>query len=548
MMLKKDLLSTAAWLLAALLGLGLSGCAGTSSVVGNDVQGQDLKQLLPPLPLEAEPRTAATPHTREVSGLDTYTRGGNTVEIGDSLYLRPPEGETSFAVYELDTGGQPVLGAEVQLWVFTGPAFLAISDYDASRWQILGTGESGYNELPVTASSASPSGVIYVAVIATHEADIRIYGASITVDHPGWTLYTVDGTVGIGTGVSLFVQDGTPMMAYSGAQEYAIYLSRATVPLPDSAAQWHSMVVSTGSEISHIGTPLGAASVDGKPAVAFVERLERYVVYAYADIAEPDSLADWNTVQVFDAENNLGYQVRLAECAGTPRIIFRQSFRPAYLAASSTAQPGPGDWTVTEITTGEETASRTALTSITDLPVCCLITNLGEGNGLHVGYASVHTPAGPEDWALVPVHNWLDAGGYSALSVQTIDAQDRPVVSYIQDYWHGSLYLARPLVETPSGVDDWLRIALDSNVEETDIAVVDNRPFVIYHKEGNAEIKCAWATIAEPTASADFDFYTIQEELATEFTFVSCAAIGTTPVIAYQDPTENNLKFGYLSE
>jgi len=546
-MSKHALLSSAIRLAAAVWIICLLGCAGRGNFGESGPHEQGPEQLLPALPLGADPRTASTPFINQVSGLDTYKRGGNTVEIGDSLYLRPTAGTTAVAVYELDTGGLTLMSVEVRLNVSAGEPFLAISDYSALCWQIAGIGESGYNELPATAASVSPGGLIYVAVLATHASDIRIFGASITVDRPGWTIYTVDSEVGSGSDVSLFVQNGLPMMAYGSGQFDAVYFARATVPLPNNATQWVTMVVAS-SDLNQYGIPLGAASVAGKPAVAFFEKQEYGLNYAYADVAEPSSVVDWNIALAYDASYFLGNQIRLADCAGTPRIIFSRFSGPACLAAANSAQPGPGAWTVTEITPGGENGTRTELTTIDDLPVCCLTTDLGEGNGLHVGYATSQTPSGPADWNIVPVHNWLDAGGYSALSVQTINAQDRPVISYIEDYWHGILFVARPLVDTPSTILDWVRIPLDVNVEQTDIAVVDNRPFVIYHDVGDDNLVCAWAETPEPELLADFDFYIIQEDTATDFSSVSCAAVGTTPVIAYKDPTENNLKFGYLSE
>ena len=131
---------------------------------------------------------------------------------------------------------------------------------------------------------------------------------------------------------------------------------------------------------------------------------------------------------------------------------------------------------------------------------------------------------------------------------QPVGSVVRPVISYINDYWEGSLYVARPLVDAPATTLDWVRCNLDSRVSRTCITTVGDRPFVIYLNTTEDAIKCAWAETASFAGPADFDIITIQQPMNSEFCSVACAAVGDVPVIAYDDDDQHQLRFGFYSE
>lgn len=328
----------------------LAGCAGTVADGSQDaVPKADVLGALPPLPPRDAPRLAATPFTTTMEGNETVARGGSIDEFGDDIYLRPPEDGTAWGLYQLSTDGLDVISTVVRLDVYEGYAYLAISDYDATNWRIVGPVGGGEHELPFGDWALAVSDQFYAAVLACRFSDVRVNRLELTVDRPGWTIYDLPWSAHAGNGVDLFVQDGVLMMAHASSLSPAIHYARATVPLPTTAEQWVDMVVVGTGTFEHAGTPLAGASIAGRPAIAFTEREEWLICYAFADRALPESSADWTVSTIHDDTGATGYTIGLADCLGTPRVAFDSGYSPGHLASTDTAQPAEEDWVVTDL-------------------------------------------------------------------------------------------------------------------------------------------------------------------------------------------------------
>ena len=308
------------------------------------------------------------------------------------------------------------------------------------------------------------------------------------------------------------------------------------------------MTVEAGADGENLGHPLAAASIGGKPAIAYFESVGKHVRYARAISAEPTSSSDWVAHTACPSVGQSQNQIGLAECLGAPRIAFTVYYRRAYLASSATAQPTELDWDLGPVTVDGQPASRPTLTAIDNLPVLTMMTDQGEGMRLHVGYAQVHTPMMPSNWEVVPVEIQL-SGAASSIAVQQIGEDLRPVVSYIvSNYYVGSAYVARPTVNAPAGTLDWAYARLDGHVKATDVTVVDGRPFAIFYNDDEGAIRCAWSRIAEFENRYDLEFFTLAEDAAIGFASVATAAVGDVPVIAYYDDASQQLHFGFFIE
>ncbi|GEM_PF-1463708 len=539
-------LLTYARLALPLLLIWLVGCGGPAPASLGAAPATEVLERLPPLPPRDAPRLASTPFTTTIEGNETFSRGGNIDEFGLDIYLRPPAGGTAWGLYQLSTDGLEVISTLVRLDVYEGAAYLAISDYDARTWRIVGPLSSDEHELPFGEWALAVGDRFYVAVLACRSSDVRVNRLELTVDRPGWTIYDLPWSAHAGNGVDLFVQDGVLMMAHAGMLAYAIHYARATETLPTTAEQWvHFTVVGT-DVYQHPGTPLAAASIAGRPAIAFTDREEWQICYAWPDSPEPTELSDWTLSTIHDDAGATGHTIGLAECVGTPRVAFDSGYSPGHLAAADTSQPADEDWVVTDLTDAAGDTTRVNLTAIDDRPVACLITNVSGGKGLHVGYADSDSPIGPAAWNIVPVHNWLNAGSWSSIGQQQIDGSVRPVVSYINDYWTGAVYVARPLLHYPVDALDWVRCYLDGRSSGTDLAVVDNRPVIIYCQEEDEAIRVALATTAEFEDATDFEIFTLQQDFTPDTRSVAAAAVGDVPVIAWRDTTGSGLKFGFF--
>jgi len=538
-----------------LFALSFAGCSGrdTPQVVSSGLTLAEVLELLPPLPRADAPRLASTPFAISLSGAETAARGDNCDESGSNLYLRPPSGETAWAMYTLDTGGLEVLSVVVNLSLSDCSAYVAQPDYGRTVWRIFEQDTYGEVEVPVDEQSISAEDQIHIAVLACDDVEVGINGVALTVDRPGWTIYPVVDTPGIGGGVDLIVVGNKPMMAYRSntTPQGAVMFARATAELPTIAGQWITMAVEAGEGDVAVGNGLVAAVVNGKPAIAYaahsLDALSWWIRYARATSAEPEDFTEWNVHTACPPTVGTQVQLGLCECYGAPRIAYcpLTDNHRAYIACSAVPASEPGDWDYYPVTAEEQRAYWPALTTIDNLPVLAMKTE----ELMHLGYAQVPTPTGPPSWSTMPAEIMANTGSLLSIAVQQIGEDQRPVVSYIDGDFVGGIRVARPTTNTPAGPDDWVRCLIDWLVKATDISVTDNgRPFAAYYNSTDGEICCAIANIVEFENPEDFDVFTLHEDPAMTAAHVSAACIGTVPTVAFWDDSCEQLKFGFYIE
>lgn len=549
----KAAFSAWATLLIALATIALGGCSGARLDTQTPIalQVEEMRSLLPPLPPRDEPRSSSAPVTRMIEGNETHRRGGDCEDVDTDVILQSPPDGTAWVVYRLYTEGRDIIEVvpRILLEEEESSAYLALSDYEQQAWRIIPQPIPGSGAWPVFVPdwAVNDSDFYYLAVLTCLGDSARVDKVSHNFEEPDWTTYDLTWSELSGNGVDLIVQDERPMIAYSNPSANAVFFARGTCAIPNAPSQWVQMTAAAGAEFPMASTPLAITSVAGKPAIAFTEREEWKVCYAWADQAEPDVREDWTVTTIFDADEPdiISDQIGAAECLGTPRVAFNTGSGPGYLASAMTSQPTDLDWSVTHISDVEDEPSRFSLTTIEGKPVIGMISSIGGGRGLHAGYAASHTPPTPADWNIVPVHNWSEAGGKSSIASQLIGEDQRPVFSYVSGLWNGQLHLARPLIDEPVTDGDWLRCILDGRADCTDLAVLNDRPLVIFRNSDENSIKIARAITPEFEDATDFDIITIQEDV-TSGPSVSIAVVGSSILICYYDGEAQLLKFGYL--
>lgn len=537
------------WMLLLLLIIP-SGCVGSSSGGGHRISPAALfdSQLLPPLPLAGESRIASAPDTTELDGDQTFDRGGQWEESGGNLILTSDTASSSWAMYELLTGGHPVIQAAVHFELLEDATFfIAVADYSTSTWRF--SEVTGGNEftVPLTADAVSGAGAVYLVVLAAQGSSVEIDKVELTIDHPIWTVYTFPFV--FYRGLTMFVQDGMPAIAYliDTLNTDTVYYMRATVPLPTTPEQWTSHVVEARGLPEEISDVLTAASIAGKPALVYMEENDDLLIYARAKATTPSSTEDWVVTTVYNADSFLDSQLALAECVGTPRIAFQLNFGAMCLATTTTGQPSPLDWEIVYVTDSEVKANRPAMAAVDNKPIIAMSTDLGEGYGLHVGYAKSHTPPTPTDWDIIPVYPSQYAGYVSSVALQEWDSDLRPVLSYTRDLGDRVLCVSRPTVTEPTSELDWVNCVLESHVSNTAITVADNRPVVVYFSGQAGGIRVAMARTPEFSADTDFEIVTLREGWFSTTASMDAISIDDVPMIAFFDEDADRLAFGYCS-
>jgi hypothetical protein len=143
-------------------------------------------------------------------------------------------------------------------------------------------------------------------------------------------------------------------------------------------------------------------------------------------------------------------------------------------------------------------------------------------------------------WQRYAIDNNGNVGMY--VSMTLIDG--RPALSYY-DSTNGNLKFARALVENPTSSDDWHVHIVDFNHqvgELTSLAVLDGKPIISYFDNDKGNLKFARAKVAEPDATIDWVYHTVDSE-GWVGEYSSVAVVDGLPAISYYDYTNTGLKF-----
>jgi hypothetical protein len=149
------------------------------------------------------------------------------------------------------------------------------------------------------------------------------------------------------------------------------------------------------SNYGDLGYTSSLASIDNRPAIAFVDELAPTTLYyARSTVMCPISTSDWIFTTVASNPGSFYQGISLAAKSpeNVPVILTNDVSTTAavYLQASSSSPSGPGDWNASAIDTG-------VLETGTIVPIPLSVSYL-TSSGLTLALASVNLPTGPADW------------------------------------------------------------------------------------------------------------------------------------------------------
>ena len=230
-------------LLVALLLLVLAGCSSNGQ---RQPEGGD--SLSPPsfnLPWPAgPPRQASFGIVLAVNGDDPYASSANATLMPPQMQIDAQLGDTEFAVYRLTTGGNPLMGLEINFEVDAGEqCWIGLPDYSRGAWGFSGPYDAG----PATFNTInpywlSPDNELYVAVVAFDGTTVLVSNVLVSANILLWNSHVVDDTPPCGMSNSIAALDGKPVIAYYNSTTENVRYARSTEEVPTQTADWVRMV------------------------------------------------------------------------------------------------------------------------------------------------------------------------------------------------------------------------------------------------------------------------------------------------------------------
>jgi len=437
------------------------------------------------------------------------------------------------------------LSAELE--IEDGHVWLGVSDFSAATWRFYPpVMVTGTHELELSAVNAAEDDTVYLAVVSSPESHVTINRILLTIDQPGWLIYTLADDGGLWADIEMFVQDLRPMIVYGPAQA-AIRFLRAHTSFPAGPEEWTGMMVDIEPEPAGVSGPLAAALVDGRPAVAYLEHSEDLVKYAYSQVAEPSEQDDWFSMAVYDAVQPPA-QLGLADYDGRPCVAFTRQYGKLMFGQAPSSTPQPADWTFSEVIAEGDLGFSPSLAIAGGRPVILCSGEFEDGDGAYYLRANTESPAGPADWDRHLAYGFAGAGTQSSLYIRNLKPTGyRPVAAYLNHYIYEMLVVGVAKIAIPLAVPDWALSSLERDVVDNSICVCNVLPFVIYSvdDEGAEAFKCAWGQLSTPQGHDDWDYYVLEEGA---YGSVAAVSIMGTPVIAWRDYNGGVLKFGWYDE
>lgn len=527
--------------------LVLAGCSGSGRAQTNEIPPAQLDATIPPLLDVWQPRSCSAPYTYETLGWSALRRSEYSEVTDHVITMDPGDAGYAWTIYDLATAGHPPLELSAELEIEDGQVWLGLSDFSAGSWRfyppVITTGS---HELELSAVNAADDDTVYLAIVSSPESLVTINRILLTIDQPGWLIYTLADDGALWADVEMFVQDQKPMIAYGPCQA-AIRFLRAHASFPTGPEQWTAMVVDSEPEPAHVGGPLAAGLVDGRPAVAYLETEEELVKYAYSQVAEPSEEDDWFSMTVYDALQAPA-QLGLADYDGRPCLAFTRQYGKLLFAEAPSSTPQPVDWTASEVIGEDDLGSSPSLAIAGGRPVILCHGVFEDSDGAYYLRPNVESPAAPADWDHHIAYGFGGAGTQNSLYIKQLKPTGyRPVAAFLNHYIYKLLVVGVAEIGIPLNVGDWALSHLEDDVVDNSICVSDTLPFVIYSvdTEGAEAIKCAWAQLSTPDGHDDWDYFVLEDGA---YGSVAAVSIMGTPVIAWRDYNAGVLKFGWYDE
>ncbi|MCB1216506.1 hypothetical protein KDL44_03895 [bacterium] len=306
---------------------------------------------LPPLPVDRLPGEAVD---SVVNGSQFHLKSTNASPAGSELELFSTLQDPSWAIYQLPSGGEPLIEVQLLLDIPAGSlAQVALADYGSGRWEFSDPAGASVT-LPLSdPDSISPLGNAYLAVLATAGEHLNVVRLVLARDLSGWQFTTIE-EQNVGGACSLAEVSGAPAVTYDyvttipGQPDQLRYALAQNSP-GITADDWSSAVVFDGMPSANFMRS-SLAVIDGKPAVAFYEGMAMDLLYIRSSSADGAADADWSGAVIVDSSGDTGDSPCLAVIAGNPAISFEGSGKTLRYSRSATADgESAADWSSTSL-------------------------------------------------------------------------------------------------------------------------------------------------------------------------------------------------------
>jgi hypothetical protein len=261
---------------------------------------------------------------------------------------------------------------------------------------------------------------------------------------------------------------------------------------------WMSLTVDSDDDPWHTSIAL----INGKPAIAYYERTNGNLRYAYSSTV--DGSSGWTDVLVDNGGSaDVGFTPSLAQINGKPAIAhFDNSTFDLKYSYSSAADGSAGTWSSIVLDSTGSVGPFSSLKVVNSKPAIAYQDAVGD-----VKYAYSSTVGGTlvGDWTIIYVEgngsggNPID-GLYNSLAI----VNGFPAVSHASNSPGALVYSYSSQVDGSSG---WSTITVDNTVGEgdyTSLALFGGKPSIAYQSQGLLKLYYAYSSTAGGTLAGDW--------------------------------------------
>ncbi|MCB1216507.1 hypothetical protein KDL44_03900 [bacterium] len=241
---------------------------------------------------------------------------------------------------------------------------------------------------PITVESANNVGsYCRLAEVQGHPAivfkdntnDLLRYARSSTPDGIGngdWSARVTVASSGDIRSSDLAVINGNPTVVYRKSIDHSIHYRRSLTPLGTSAADWN-VVAAVDNSPEPIGL-LRLETIAGNPAVFHSDLDTRNLYMSRSASTTGGLMADWNLFHTIDDSGDVNIYIDVAMIDGRPAVAYEDyvNRRLVFAHSNSTTGIGPGGttWqqqTITQLSDESDTLLELSMSEVAGRPVVC---------------------------------------------------------------------------------------------------------------------------------------------------------------------------------
>lgn len=522
-----------------------------------------LLAALPPLP---QGREASYTEDRQRLGAQTYARSANVSDNGSMLTLTAGAGELEWAIWSLDATSCTPINLDFHLSAEDGEcAYLAVSDYQAGRWEICGPVSDDFEFALGGVKHKNAGESVYCAMLAFDGVAPRCYSVTLTVDtgdnltpqaellatpDSGMVPFTVsfdasgsfDGDGSIADYV--WDLDGDAVFDEAGEEQSARGDAHATHEYPDPGEYTANVRVRDDGGLTNLASRMVTALEINEPPVAVLE-------------ANPDSGSAPLDVGVlgmnsYDPDGTISFVWDFDnDGLFSEPGLEEQSDNYSNCGFCFTSA---GVYTITAKVTDNDGAWDTESVQITvtgnAAPLADLQADVTSGDAPLV--VNFDATGSSDSDGTVADYEW-DLDGDQEFNETGVEADARGLPNAQFSYDSPGAFQATVRVTDNGGgtgtasrlisTHGWLIVTLDGewDIAGTSLALIDGRPAISYCDTTDKNLRYAFSS--SPLGASSTDWNIVSLPGSTEGDKTSLAFVDGSPAVAYRSSPYNDLAY-----